>query len=133
MSIKTITDALERWEKGPARDASLKIVEYVSEHRNHVQLLTFKTLGNAVGVEVNNQVLLAAINILASPRIAALDIHAHYSDNDEEEIELDAREFAEVCRTGVFIHPYTGAEINDYQDRIYPFFVPSSNFLESND
>ena len=92
-------------------------------------MLTFRTLSNAAGKDHVDEELLRAITILVSSKIAALDAHALFVDDDQTEHELDAKEWAQVRRTGRLIHPETGVPVPEFEAKIVPFFVPSARFL----
>lgn len=47
-------------------------------------------------------------------------------DSAEHEVSMDYLSAARV--EGLFIHPETGYPVEDFESKIFPFFVPSAKF-----
>jgi hypothetical protein len=118
------------WAGQPAAELCLRIVDYLTERSSQqLRMLTFQTLAKAAQrAEVDSDVL-TAIQILTSTKLAILDSKAMFVDDDSEEHELTDDEFAEAMRTGEFVHPETGELVPDYARHVFPFFVPTAEFL----
>lgn len=91
-------------------------------------MLTYRTLVEVAGRNQVDEQLLMALNVLVSSRVEALDARALFVDEDDNEHELNTKEFAEVMRDGELIHPGYGEPVPDFESRLIPFFVPSKKF-----
>lgn len=119
----------ERWAGTRAVELCFQIVDFVAKlPAGHSRMLTFKTITNITGKKSVDDDLLAAINILASTRIAALDSHAMFVDDDNEEYEIEPDDLALAHATGELIHPETGKGVPNYEEKVFPFFVPTDRF-----
>lgn len=118
------------WAEEPAAELCLLIVDYLAERSvGQLKLLTFQTLAKAAHRDKVDHDVLAAIQILTSTKLAVLDAKAMFVDADAEEYELSEEEFSKALRSGEFVHPETGALVPDYEDHLFPFFVPTESFL----
>ncbi|MCC0035324.1 MAG: hypothetical protein H6887_08705 [Hoeflea sp.] len=130
MSAEDIRNELkERWSASPAFTLCLQIVDFVEQlPADQARMLTFKTITNAIGRNKIDDELLVALNILASTRIAALDAHAMLIDDDREEHEIEPEALAKAQMSGSLVHPETGEPVPDYEEKVFPFFVPTDRF-----
>ncbi|WP_299806635.1 hypothetical protein [Tardiphaga sp.] len=123
-------ELLARWSDVPAADICMRILDFVeSTPQNELHFLTFTTLCRAAGRTNIDVELLAAINILTGSRLALLDAHAMFIDEDENEHELSPEEIAEARETGTLVHPETGEIVGDYERYLVPFFSPSKRLI----
>lgn len=123
-------ELLDRWSDVPAAGICMKILDFVeSTPTNELSFLTFTTLCRAAGKDKVDMDLLAAINILAGSRLALLDPHALFVDEDENEHELSREQISEARATGTLIHPETGEPVKDYEQHLIPFFSPSERLI----
>tara|TARA_E500000318_G_scaffold101694_1_gene105362 strand:+ start:170 stop:571 length:402 start_codon:yes stop_codon:yes gene_type:complete len=114
------------WGETPAAALSMRILDYIScTNRRELQMLTFRQICHAARVDSINEDLLSALAILTSDRVEALTTRAMFVDFDETEYELDADTFRDIQSSGEFVHPETGDLVEEFQSRIFPFFVPS--------
>lgn len=130
MSAEDIRNELkERWSDSPAFELCLKIVDFVEQMPvDQARMLTFKSITSAIGWKKVDEELLVALNILVSTRIAALDAHAMLIDDDNEEHEIEPDALAKAQRSGSLVHPETGEPVPDYEEKVFPFFVPTDRF-----
>lgn len=63
-----------------------------------------------------------AVNILQSQFI--------FIDEDDNEHPLERGEFYLAQETGYLIHPESGDEVTDYEDKVFVYFHPTKQFLE---
>jgi hypothetical protein len=132
MSVSKIKQELrEGWNEVPAAKVSLQLIDFIchlpADQRN---MLTYATFLRAIGRRQIDQELLTAVGILANSRIAALDVHGMFVDEDFEH-ELTASELAAAQKSGKLVHPETGELIPDFEDKVFPFFTPSARFLDT--
>lgn len=129
MSVDRIkADVRAVWAQMPAAELALRLVDFI--HRlpaDQTAMLTYPTLLRAVGKPGVDEELFAAINLLVSSRIAALELNGLFVDDDRE-IPLTAEIITAARKSGVFIHPDTGELVPNFESKIIPFFVPSARF-----
>ncbi|RNJ48253.1 hypothetical protein [Methylocystis hirsuta] len=122
-------DVLKWWEGVPAAGVSMQIIEFIERLPvSEWEMLTYSTLLKALDKNEIDDDFLAAINILTNSHINALEIHGLFVDEDGQEHEMGSDELADARLSGTFIHPDTGVEVRDFEERIIPFFTPSARF-----
>jgi hypothetical protein len=118
------------WRDTPAADLCIQILEYLGKGKpERLKMITFRDLVGATGKATVDSELLTAVAILTNSTFSVLDARALLVDEDETEHEISREEFAEARRTGSLIHPDSGKPVQDFEDHIIPFFVPSDRFL----
>lgn len=132
MSADQIKAEIKRDFKGsPIADVCLQLVEFVEGlPAGQAEMLTFRTFVRALGKMKVDEELLAAVTLLTSSNLAALDMHGMFIDDDHEEYELSAEDLIEARETGEFSHPHTGEPVENFQSKLIPFFTPSARFSE---
>jgi len=133
MSAKEIKAELEtRWRDDPIVRLCVAIVDYLASlPAEQLQMITFRTLSSGVGKDHIDDELMRALTILVSSRVAALDAHALFVDEDQLEHELTPEELAQARATGRLVHPETGELVSEFESKVIPFFVPSARFLSA--
>ena len=91
--------------------------------------LSVVDLLTAAGQDEVDETFLAALAILTSPKIGALEARAHFRDGGSVVLLSDS-EISDALH-GRFRDPQTGAQFTDAEDMIFPYFEPSSRFLEA--
>lgn len=127
MSIDDIRRELEKmWAGHPAFPFCVAILEYV-EHkpRGELEFLTFRSILNIVSRNDIDANIVAAINILCSDRISALESHMMFVDADCQEYVIEAPDFEEAKLTGALVHPESGDLVDDFEGKVFPFFTPT--------
>ncbi|WP_441230063.1 hypothetical protein AB7828_10100 [Tardiphaga sp. 215_C5_N2_1] len=118
-----------RWGNEPIVSLCDAILNYMeSVPRAQLEMLTFASLQAATSKEVVDADLLLAITILSSSSVAALDAHAMLVDEDSTEHEIPLSDLSAARAGGQLIHPETGYPVEDFETKIFPFFVPSAKF-----
>lgn len=124
------TEISTAWPNVPSVKYCAQIIDFLSSHdRDRLRFITYSTLCAACGISAPNRELIVAVAILTASKIHLLEPRALFSFDDEE-VEIDPSALTDAERTGLFIHPHTGEEVQDFQDHIIPFFVPSPQFWE---
>lgn len=133
MSARKVREELaKRWADEPTIELCLAIIDFMERTPpNQLQMLTFRSLQHIANKTEVDSELLKAITVLSSSRVAALDIHAMLVDDDETEHEIAIEALNEARSTGTLIHPQTGYAVDDFETRVFPFYVPSANFLSA--
>jgi hypothetical protein len=133
MSVDKIKEELKtRWGDEPTVAICFAIIDFMTKvPPDQLQMLTFASLKSAANKDEIDSELLKAITILASSKVAALDAHAMLVDDDEREHEISIEYLSTARASGEFIHPETGRVVEDFESKIFPFFVPSANFTSA--
>ena len=131
MSVEAIKAELKhRWGQEPVVELCLAIIDFMSKVPvEQLQMLTFASFKDVAKKNELDSELLNAVTILTSSKVAALDTHAMLVDDDDREHEIPLEYLAHARLTGEFIHPETGEPVQDFEARVFPFFVPSATFL----
>lgn len=111
----------------PLKDACLRLVDYVYSH-NDLAHLTFTRLAKIVGSD-DSLLVLQMTQYLAGAAVPLLDVKFELIIEDEA-FELEPEYLEEAQRTRKLMHPENGVEVEDYEEKIYPYFVPSQAVLE---
>jgi len=93
--------------------------------------LTFEAFQVMVGRLSIDQVLVDAVNLLASPEVGILNPRLMFFDEDGKVFEIDPEAVREARETGIFVHPATGADIFDFESMIVPCFFISDSLTGS--
>lgn len=133
MSIDDLKrDVAEGWPDIPAATLAQGIIDFMGKlNKQELRMLTLPTLLQAIGRDQVNQEFLAALAILASSRVHALDAKAFYCEEDDEEFHVDATELATARSIGSLVHPTTGELIDDFESKLIPYFESSQRFLKA--
>ena len=134
MTLASIKEEiLQRWANVPAAPLCVRIIDYIAGlPQSNRQMLTYRTLLAAAGKSTIDDDLLAAVNILVNSPVAIFDAHGLFVDDDDSEFELTPDELLAASRSGIFIHPESGESVPDCNEKIIPFFTPSTRFLDAN-
>jgi hypothetical protein len=120
----------ERWPKAPFVELSVAILDLLERHGiEQSSMLTYRTFARRLHTEINED-LIAAIALLSSSTVDALDPHALFIDGDYEQ-EIPADELLEVTAGAPLVHPETGEIVEDPLSHLMPFFVPSERVKEA--
>jgi hypothetical protein len=118
------------WHDAPAVDLCFRILDYLGAGKpERLKMITFRDLVGVTGKATVDSELLTAVAILTNSAVSILDARALLVDEDETEHEISPEDFAEARRSGSLIHPDSGKPVQDFEDHIIPFFVPSDRFL----
>lgn len=126
---------LERWrDDPPLATLCLQIIDFMAaQKRGELQMLTFTSFMNATGKQEIDSQLLKAIAVLVNSSHALLVTHAMLVDEEDQEYEIAPEEWADARETGHLIHPLTGMPVEDFESKVFPFFVPSQYFQSALD
>ncbi|WP_285351891.1 hypothetical protein [Pseudomonas sp. ME-P-057] len=111
----------------PLRGACLRLVDYVYSH-NDIAHLTFTKLAKIVGSD-DSLLVLQMTQYLAGAAVSLLDVRFELIIDDEV-FELDPGYLEEAQRTNRLMHPEDGVEVTNYEQKVYPYFVPSRAVME---
>ncbi|RVN00440.1 hypothetical protein CN120_23415 [Sinorhizobium meliloti] len=124
-------ELLERWGKEPVAQLCANIVDFISSlPADERRLFTYGSFMKATNRKATDEELLRAIAILVNSKVAALDTWALFTDEHGEEHEITPKDFSDIRRTGVLVHPESGELVTDFEDHIMPFFVPTERLAD---
>lgn len=114
------------WPTVPGADLSIRLLEFVLHlPEPETRLMTMPMLARGVGLNGVDQNLLTAITILVSSRLELLQPRAMLIEDGDQEFEVEPDDLSVARAEGVLAHPETGEPILDFEDKLYPFFVPT--------
>jgi len=129
MSIQSIKEDLALWADQPAQPLCMTIIDCMSKLPNQqLQTLTYKSFLNLLGRTNVDVQLISALSILCDDKIAALEAHAWFIDEDENEHELDPVELSCAFATGKLVHPVSGELLSDFTSQLVPYYAASEKF-----
>ena len=118
------------WHDVPAVELCFRILDFLGAGKpERLKMITFRDLVNVTGKATVDSELLTAVAMLTNSHVPILDARALLVDEDDREHEIGPKEFAEARRNGALIHPDSGKPVQNFEDHIIPFFVPSDRFL----
>lgn len=125
-------EVAEGWPDIPAASLALGIIGFMDHLRDQeLRMLTIPRLLEAVGRRQVDQEFLAALAILVSSTVHVLDAKAFLYEGEGSELHIDAQELAAARQHGSLVHPETGELIENFEDRLIPYFESSPRFLEA--
>ena len=122
----------EGWPDIPAGSIALRVIDYMAGLGDQeLRILTIPTLLRAVERDHIDQEFLAALAILVSSTVHALDAKAFLWEEDDQEVHIDAHVLADARRKGSLENPVSGDIIEDFEQRLTPYFQSSERFLQA--
>jgi hypothetical protein len=132
MSINELKRELKRvWKEDPAAELCLRLVDHMQKLPNQeLRMITFGTINRVLNLAEIDEHVLRALAILAGSRLHVLDTHFLLIDEADEEFEV-AKAAVEKAKEdgGVLIHPVTGHPVKDFEERLFPYFAASEQFM----
>ncbi len=132
MSITDLKNEISRgWPNIPAGIYALAIIDFMANLKEQeLRMLSIPALLEAAGLKEINPEFLAALAILVSSNVHALDPKAFFCEDEGSEFHIDARQLADARRLGSLEHPEKGILISDFEDKLIPYFQSSRFFLD---
>ncbi len=113
------------WEDTPAATLCVAIVDAIAggvlERLTFGQLYLLAKKSKAADADIAR-----ALQYLTGSDLHLLDTEFEFIDENEETFYFDSEEIGVASREGALFHPETGDSIENYKDRLFPTFVPSS-------
>lgn len=121
------TSAMIKQIQATYPESSISVKDVVDSilHRNQQGRNYFTLTIIRDGLSISNEYNKEIFNILielASPRYNFLTLHFNFINDDGEPIEIDGELYYESIKTGTFFDPEKGTEVENYLERIFPFF-----------
>ena len=121
------------WPQDDVLRLSCVIIDYLSAAPNdELHYITLYTLRTVTGKDQTDEPLLRAVAILTNSSQPALEMRLMYED-DESSFELDKADLQIARNEGALHHPVKDEEIPNFEDYIFPFFIPTPLLLEMKD
>lgn len=123
------TEAIERvqavWDKSPAAALCVAIVDQLAE--GVLKRLTFGQLyGLATKSDASKEDIARALQYLTGHDLHLLDTEFEFIDENEETFYFNLDDLNTARHDGDLFHPESGERIDNYEERVFPTFVPSS-------
>jgi len=112
--------ALQRFKDNkPILTCISKILQHLYSYDRSLSYITHSSLAKTHGLQ-NDQIHFEMIDFLCE--IGVLTRHFELWDGSEDSIDIDDEEMALANETGMMIHPDTGKEFPDWEDKITDYF-----------
>lgn len=121
-----MTQIYEDWGDSPQSEICVALLNYLIHLSIDKQYhITFGSLKIVIGNKYTNVDLLKAVQYLCGDRIKLLDINFELLE-DEEFFPLSKSDVSDAKKTGELVHPQTGEIVEDFEEKVFMYFVPSS-------
>jgi len=88
--------------------------------------ITYGSLRKVVDRKFDDTELLIAIQYLSGDHIKLLEVKFELIDDNEDNFPLPDSEMILARETGKLIHPEKGVIVDNYEDKVFMYFTPSS-------
>ena len=95
---------------------------------SQLEMLSLNRLLKAADHSQIDQNFVDALGLLVNTSVHALDAKGMFVDGNEDEFEISGDDIIRASNEKLFIHPRTGEPVNDFEQRIFPFYVLSEKF-----
>jgi len=113
------------WDKSPAALLCVAIVDQLAE--GVLQRLTFGQLYRLASKnEASQDDIARALQYLTGHDLHLLDTEFEFIDENDETFYFALQDLSVAEREGALYHPESGELIDNYEERVFPTFVPSS-------
>lgn len=122
-----IEQLMSDWEDG-SQELLLcnKIVNYVLDNSD-ISHITNRSLKRAIRYkERNDSKLITVLKYLIGSGVHLLDAKFEYIDDSEEPIDINIEDIRDAEDNDCFIHPTSGQPVENYKDKIFIYYQPSS-------
>lgn len=118
----------EDWGEKPQSKVCALILEYLLQFpANQLAHITYGRLRNIIGTQYKNSDLLVAIQYLIGEGTKLLEVGFELIEEDDSfPYPLANSEVNLANETGELYHPETGEIVNDYENKVFMYFKPSS-------
>lgn len=118
---------LEDWGDKPQSQVCFSILDYLLRvpimKLSHI---TYGSLRKVVDKKFQDSDVLIAIQYLSGDRTKLLDVEFELIDDNDDSFPLPNSEVKLAEETGKLIHPERGEPVNNYKDKVFMYFKPSS-------
>lgn len=116
----------EDWGLLPQSEICVALLNYLIHlPKNKDYHITFGSLKIVIGNKYTDIDLLKSVQYLCGDRIQLLDINFELLE-DEEFFPLSKSDVSDAKKTGELVHPQTGEIVEDYEEKVFMYFTPSS-------
>lgn len=122
MSLNSALEMINKDLPPIQREASARLAEYVFAHYQYIKHLSYSRIAQVTNLN-DHQTLLAIVQYCSGARLGLLEMKFELIIEDEV-FEVEDSEIFDAQISGILTHPKSGQPIENYEDYIYPFFVP---------
>ncbi|MBD2167325.1 hypothetical protein H6G04_23320 [Calothrix membranacea FACHB-236] len=121
-----IKQIYEDWGDSLQSEICVKLLDYLTQLPIDKQYhITFGSLKMVIGNKYTNIDLLKSVQYLCGDRTKLLDINFELLE-DEVFFKLSNSDVIDAKKTGELVHPETGDIVDDFEEKVFMYFVPSS-------
>ena len=115
------------WGEKPQFNICMSILDYLVKKSSQEYLhLTYSLIKKIVSSKYNDEDILLAIQYLCGYRTNILNTQFELIEDNDNIVDISKEKIKEAQETGQLFHPYTGEPIQDFEDKVFLYFVPSS-------
>ena len=119
-----------QWPDNEVRDYCVSIIEHIAMTKNsQLEMMSFNTIANILDQDTVTKEVVKAVSILSSCSDPVLKMYFMVFVDDKE-YELDLEEINEAERNNELCNPETGYSIDNWEEKVAPFFKPTKHILE---
>lgn len=113
----------------PVGDVAVALVGALADlPKSETSFLSYRSIGNIVGLSPDEGSLLASLAILTSRQMNILSPFFVYLGADEEEHVLSAQEFRQAKQDGYVVDPASGEKVFEFLSVTFPYFRTTEEF-----
>lgn len=111
----------------------LLILDYVYSNKDSIRHISYGSLSSLTNGMFPIEHILMATQYLSGSKAQVLDLQFEFIDDDDESYGVSKKELSDAYKNNFFIHPRTGEVIqkNDFEKKIFQYFVPSKDLAKS--
>lgn len=122
-----INQIYEDWGNNPQSQICISLLNYLlgipTDRQCHI---TFGSLKIVIDKNHTDVELLKAVQYLCGDRTKLLEINFELIEDEENIFPLSKSEVKIAQKTGELIHPETGQIINNFEEKVFMYFEPST-------
>ncbi|MEH2278672.1 MAG: hypothetical protein V7K40_28785 [Nostoc sp.] len=124
---EVINQIYEDWGDNPQSEICFAVLDYLLRVPvKNLFHITYGSFKKVVGQNYTNDDVLKAIQYLCGERMNLLEMNFEIIENDENIFILSKEEVKIAQETGQLIHPETGKLVNNFKEKVFVYFQPSS-------
>ncbi|ANL38324.1 class I SAM-dependent DNA methyltransferase [Rhizobium phaseoli] len=113
------------WPSSPARDLSLKLIDFLVSEPQSSSRLSFELVANIFGKEQIDDDFVKALNILSAGKFRSIEPRFSF-ELENLQMDLAPGDFARTADFEGYLAGIAGRQLSDADEHLFPFFVPSN-------
>jgi len=121
------TQIRQDWGQNPQSEICIAVLNYLlHEPTDNLFHITYGSLRIVVSHKYTDIEILKAIQYLCGDKVNLLEPNFEIIDNDKTSYPISNDELSIAEETGELVHPQTGELINNFKEKLFIYFKPSS-------